>query len=501
EPLCDLRRDKLDDEIIIARELEVRLKGLGYDVPAIASSGEEAIRIAVETVPDLILMDIVLKGGMDGVEAATEIRRHIQVPIIYVTAYTDKKTLERAKLTEPYGYIVKPFSERELEANIAMALYKHRMESRLRKVEQWFSTAAEEIGDAVILTDARGMITLFNAAAAEITEWSKEDAIGCRLEDVLRLVSRSTRHPVSFDDVEEGPVVRLADVTWLVNKSDHNIPVDCTTSCMRDQKDRPIGTISVFRDVTLQRNGALVALTADVVLAAAQGLTLQGLLQLCVESLVRNLHAVVARIWIPNSTADMLTLQASAGTHFHADSRYDKIPYGRGKVGKIARERTPQITTDVVNDPDIAASDRARLDGMTTFAGYPLIVDDRLVGVMAMLSQRVLPTELLEALTSISNTIALGIERKRLEEQLRQAQKMEAIGRLAGGIAHDFNNILTIISGYSQILMKRSDIADEPRMLISQISAAGDRAAGLTRQLLAFSRGQVLEPRVIDLNV
>src|SRR4051812_39745161 len=107
----------VDDEIIIARELEVRLTGLGYEVIAIASSGEEAILLASETLPDLILMDIVVKGGMEGIEAAAETRRVFQVPIIYVTAYTDRKTLDRAKVTEPYGYIVKPFSERELEAN------------------------------------------------------------------------------------------------------------------------------------------------------------------------------------------------------------------------------------------------------------------------------------------------------------------------------------------------------------------------------------------------
>jgi AmiR/NasT family two-component response regulator len=118
----------VDDEIIIARELEARLQSMGYDVVDIASSGHEAIRIAMEMQPDLILMDIVLKGEIDGIEAATEIRRRIQVPIIYLTAYTDGTTVERARATEPSGYIVKPFSESELNASIEIALSAYRAE-------------------------------------------------------------------------------------------------------------------------------------------------------------------------------------------------------------------------------------------------------------------------------------------------------------------------------------------------------------------------------------
>src|SRR4051812_20537068 len=189
----------VEDEIIIARVLETRLKGMGYEVLGIAASGDEAIRLAVELQPSLVLMDIVLKGEMDGIEAASEIRRRCQAPIIYLTAYTDNKTLERAKITEPFGYIVKPFSERELHANIEMALYKHRIERRLRMVEHWFVAATEEMADAVIAADRDGRITIFNAAAEAITEWKRDEAIGRDLTDVLRLIHRSTTMPISFD--------------------------------------------------------------------------------------------------------------------------------------------------------------------------------------------------------------------------------------------------------------------------------------------------------------
>lgn len=491
----------VDDEIIIARELEVRLKGMGYEIPAIASSGAEAIRLAVEVQPDLVLMDIVLKGDMDGIEAAAEIRRRCHAPIIYVTAYTDQKTLERAKATEPFAYIVKPFSEREINANIEMALYKHRVESRLRRVEQWFVSAVDEIGDAVIAADHNGIITIFNPAAEAITDWRKEDAIGKHLKDVLRLVDRNTGHPIVLDDVPEGPVVCLASDTVLFDKSERSIPVDSTTCCVRDAEGNPTGIVSVFRDIQGQRHGALVALNSDISLAMTRSVTLKGMLQLCAESMVRNLHASLARIWTINSTGNMLLLQASAGTESDLEGPHGKVPLGKSKVGMIAQEKKPYLTNDVAKDP--LTSDPAWIErtGMMAFAGYPLIVDDKLVGVMAMYSRHHFADNVLVALGSVADSIAVGIERKRLEEQIRQIQKMEVIGQLAGGIAHDFNNMLTIISGYCQILLNdKKSLDDDQHYIVSQIAAAGDRAASLTRQLLTFSRKQVLEPRVLDLN-
>ena len=104
----------VEDENIVAKDIEHRLKALGYHVPALASSGEEALKRAQETSPDLVLMDIRLKGTMDGVETAEELRRRFNIPVAYLTAYADANTLQRAKVTEPFGYILKPFEEREL---------------------------------------------------------------------------------------------------------------------------------------------------------------------------------------------------------------------------------------------------------------------------------------------------------------------------------------------------------------------------------------------------
>ena len=123
----------VEDENIIALNIKSKLKKLGYSVPSIASSGEEAIKKADITFPDLILMDIMLKGDMDGVEAAEQIREKFDIPIIYLTAFSDDKILERAKLTEPYGYILKPFKENDLRTSIEIALHKHSMEKKMKE--------------------------------------------------------------------------------------------------------------------------------------------------------------------------------------------------------------------------------------------------------------------------------------------------------------------------------------------------------------------------------
>jgi CheY-like chemotaxis protein len=123
----------VEDENIIALNIKKKLKSFGYAVPAIVSTGEEAVKMAEIISPDLILMDIMLKGDMDGVKAAEEIKKRFSIPVIYLTAYSDDKVLDRAKVTEPYGYIVKPFKAIDLRSNIEMALYRHNMQKSTDK--------------------------------------------------------------------------------------------------------------------------------------------------------------------------------------------------------------------------------------------------------------------------------------------------------------------------------------------------------------------------------
>jgi CheY-like chemotaxis protein len=125
----------VEDQNIVALNIRNKLKNLGYTVPATAATGEEAIRKAELTNADLVLMDIMLKGDMDGISAAQEIKSQLGTPIIYLTAYTDGETLEKAKQTEPAGYISKPFKEEDLHSNIEMALHKNKLERGKKEAE------------------------------------------------------------------------------------------------------------------------------------------------------------------------------------------------------------------------------------------------------------------------------------------------------------------------------------------------------------------------------
>ncbi len=125
----------VEDEFVIAMELEDRLKGLGYDVLAVVDSGEKAIQKASKLRPDLVLMDIMLKGEMDGVEAADQIQTRFDIPVIYLTAYASEHILQRAKITAPLGYLIKPFEEKSLHTTIEMALYRHQMEQKLKQYQ------------------------------------------------------------------------------------------------------------------------------------------------------------------------------------------------------------------------------------------------------------------------------------------------------------------------------------------------------------------------------
>jgi len=148
----------VEDERIIAKGIEKQLKGLGYEVAGSAGTGADAIRLAADLRPDLILMDVNLGGEPDGVGAAEVIRGARDVPVIFLTAHSDGETLERAKRVGPFGYVLKPFEDTELKVAIELALYKHQTDRRVRENEAWLAATLASIGDGVIATDAAGRV-------------------------------------------------------------------------------------------------------------------------------------------------------------------------------------------------------------------------------------------------------------------------------------------------------------------------------------------------------
>ncbi|MBI5445856.1 MAG: PAS domain S-box protein [Deltaproteobacteria bacterium] len=249
----------VEDEGIEALDLQHRLASLGYPDPEISLSGEEAIQKVAEIRPALVLMDIMLHGGMDGVTTAEKIRSLFDIPVVYVTAYADEATLQRAKITEPYGYIVKPYKERELHITIDVALYKHKTERKLRESERWLATTLRSIGDGVITTDKNGSITFMNPVAEGLMGWKAEELLKEKLTKVFRMVNRDTRRPVE-NPVErvlaEGITVGLANHTILISREGTEIPIDDSAAPIKDDKGNVTGVVLVFRDVT-EREKAL----------------------------------------------------------------------------------------------------------------------------------------------------------------------------------------------------------------------------------------------------
>ncbi len=252
----------VEDEGIVAFNIQRRLEGLGYSVVANVSSGEEAIQAAGEICPDLVLMDIKLEGNVDGIEAAAQIRRRFQIPVVYLTAYTNEETLNRAKLTEPYGYILKPFEARDLATTIEVALYKHQMEQELREREQWLATTLKSIGDAVITTDAQGLVTFMNPVAEALTRWSLEEVIGNDLTCVFRTINERSRaaveNPVTLA-LRNGTIVGLENHTLLITKDGTEIPINDSAAPIKNDVGKILGAVLVFHDnIEQQQSQALL---------------------------------------------------------------------------------------------------------------------------------------------------------------------------------------------------------------------------------------------------
>jgi PAS domain S-box-containing protein len=247
----------VEDEGLVALSLERKLIDLGYGVPAVVSSGEEAIQQALEFRPDIILMDIMLGGGTDGVAAACRIRAELDLPIVYLTAYSDQKTIERAKATQPFGYLIKPFEERELFATIEMALYKHSMEKKLKASEKLFSTTLKCIGDGVITTTPRSSVTFVNPVAEKLTGWQVDESIGRMISEVFRIVNEETRDEVENPverALQEGVVMGLANHTVLISREGTERPIDDSAAPIVDDRGETLGAVLVFRDVTQKRS-------------------------------------------------------------------------------------------------------------------------------------------------------------------------------------------------------------------------------------------------------
>jgi PAS domain S-box-containing protein len=239
----------VEDERITAEDLRDILTDLGYTVTASVASGADAIARVQETPPDLALMDIRIKGDMDGTETARILRERFNIPVVFLTAHADTATVSRAKLAEPLGYITKPFQEAELHASIEIALHKHREDLKHREQEQLVASTLRAIAEGVIAVEKPESVTLFNPAAEAWTGWSARDAIGKPLREVFPLVDSVTGEEVEtplWRVLAEGTVEELGNGALLVGHNGEKRTITGSIAPTRSHRGEVVGAVLVF---------------------------------------------------------------------------------------------------------------------------------------------------------------------------------------------------------------------------------------------------------------
>ncbi len=371
--------------------------------------------------------------------------------------------------------------------------------------------------DGVITIDAAGIITDWNAQATAIFGWTREEALGKLLSETIIPLRDRDAHLRGIQEYLRsgvGPILNRRIEVAAQHRDGHEFPVEISVSPAR------IGEAYIFsafvRDITDRRRAERrVASQYAVTRVLAEAGTMEEALPKIMQAVGESLEWEVGTIWRldkPSGTLRCLDQWKSGVLEvdtFMAATRQQSLKPGVGLPGRIWESGRPAWIRDVANDPAFVRSKAAARAGLHGAFGFPVRVGHEIEGVIEFFSRQVREPdeELLNLVADVGLKIGQFGERARAEEalhqaeaQLRQSQKMEAVGRLAGGVAHDFNNLLTVIRGYSDLILSRLQSNDPTRREMEEVKKAADRAAGLTGQLLAFSRRQFVTAKVVDLN-
>jgi PAS domain S-box-containing protein len=263
----------VEDEIVVAMELEEKLRSMGYGITAIISSGEAAVERAEETMPDLVLMDIRLHGAVDGIEAAEAIVKRHDIPVIFLTAYADDATLQRAKQVHPFGYLIKPFSETELRTTIEISMVKHKQFKSIEAEVKSYEATIKLLGAGIILTDEDGQVKFLNRVAEVLTGWTNEEAVGNYFADIFILKDLKTGD--RLDNPIQKPLrpggVSGTFQNMLVAKNGSEIYVTSNVSPITSANGRLKGVVVAFQETSreIRDNLEWFDLAANLYVSAA----------------------------------------------------------------------------------------------------------------------------------------------------------------------------------------------------------------------------------------
>lgn len=373
---------------------------------------------------------LILLGGSPRAELVEDVREGF--PLLTSIFLAER----RAAAGEAHAAVARAAAERAeaLTASLAISQAElHRVLRRLQESEQRFSTTLRSIGDAVIATDAGGRVTFMNPVAESLTGWSLEDSKASPLQEVFKLIDEVSRAPVEGPVekvLREGKAAGLANHTMLVRKNGHEVSIDDSAAPIHDATGAVVGVVLVFRDITNQRRAEierdkqhrLAELGWRVGAALASNEPLNEQLRRCTDAIVQHVDAALARVWTLNDRDRVLELQASSGMCSHMGRPQARVPVGAFEIGLIAEEQKPHLSNDVQNDPRVSDRAWAKREGIVSFAGYPLLVEGRLVGVVALFWQRPLSEMTLRALEAIAGQLAVAVDKAAAEVSLRRSE-------------------------------------------------------------------------------
>ncbi len=516
----------VEDEALVARGIQEKLQTLGYDVPAVVDSGADAVQLAGKLQPDLVLMDIRLMGEMDGIEAAGEIRDRFDIPVIYLTAYSDDETLQRAKITEPFGYIVKPFRAGELHSLVEMGLYRHSIEQRLRESEARYRSVVEDQTEFIVRWLPDGAQTFVNRSYCSYFGMSQDEALGTSFFSAFAEADRETlrrrieavtpENPLWTDErlviLSEGrkPWTQWThrglfdprgcllefqsvgrDITDRVRAEEALLEAKRAAEQARDQEER--------RRQEAERRRQTAEVLADVLAALNSNQSLDEVLDLIVTH-----------------TRSLLDTRAVAVLRFDAESERCALQAAQGLPGDLLSETITLLGNEALKQamvwhqpvaiPDVEAflareGDQTQYaEGETLLAAWaeryptllavPIMVQGKVDGVMLLwyTNRRAFAEEDVELAALFGAQVALAIENARLRREAEQA----AVAAERNRLAHELHDAVT------QSLFSASLIAE---VLPAVWERAPDEGRRGLQELRRLTQGALAEMRTLLLEL
>lgn len=489
----------VEDEGVVARQLQLSLIDLGYRVPATAASADEAYQLAERHHPDLVLMDIHLDGGTDGIEAAGVLRARFAVPIIYLTAYADAATVEKAKVTEPYAYLIKPIDASKLTAAVEVALYKHELDQKLRLSEAKFSGIVSLSVDAIITLDEKQRITLFNDGAEAIFGYSKAEVLGQPLDVLLpdRLGAIHREHVARFASgpTHARPMGQRELAISGKRKTGEEFPADASISKLTVGGKSLLAV--VLRDISDRKR-----VENEQRFLSQLGAVLSGTLEY-EETLVTLARMVVGEIadWCaldlvePDGRVRRIKVASADPAKASIAELLERIPLDRSKpdlVWEVLATKesvlVPEVTAEMLES--VAQSEEhlamLRAADIRSAMAVPLIVRGQLIGALVFASSR--PSRHhgandLRLAEDVAHRAALAIENARLYRAAQRA--IEARDDVLGIVAHDLRNPLNSIILQTELLRIPGTNGSGP---VDRIKHAAHRMNRLIQDLLDVTR-------------